>query len=79
MSKMCNIKMTETLAFPFISLILNYSITIHGAKNRSQSSKWSLLKLFYFTVLQVNHTHNTKSTAALYEGLWKTFEMLTGS
>ena len=58
MSKMCNIKMTETL---------NYSITIHGAKNQSQSSKWSLLNLFYLTVLQVDHTHEEKSTAALYE------------
>jgi len=44
--------MTETL---------NYSITIHGAKNRSQLSKWSLLKLFYFTVLQVDHTHDKKA------------------
>jgi len=61
--------MTETL---------NYSITIHGAKNRSLSTKWSLLKLFYFSALQVDHTHYEKSTAALYEGLWKTFEMLTG-
>jgi len=65
---MCNIKLTETL---------NYSITIHGAKNRSLSSKWSLLKLFYFSALQVNHLHDEKSTAALYEGMWKTFEMLT--
>ena len=54
--------MTETL---------NYSITIHGAKNRSQLSKWSLLKQFDFTALQVDHTHDDKSTAALYEGLWK--------
>jgi len=69
MSKMCNIKMTETL---------NYSITIHGATNRSLSSKWSLLKLFYFTASQVDHTHDEKSTAALYEGLWKLLEMLTG-
>ena len=61
--------MTETL---------NYRITIHDAKNRSQSSKWSLLKLFYFTALQVDHTHDEKSTAALYEGLWKTLLMLTG-
>jgi len=50
--------MTETL---------NYSITIHGAKNRPLSSKWSLLKLFYLTALQVDHTHDEKSTAALYE------------
>jgi len=57
---------------------LNYSITIHGAKNRSLSSMWSLLKLFYFSALQVNHTHDKKSTAALYEGLWKTLKMLTG-
>ena len=55
--------MTETL---------NYSITINGAKNRSLSSKWSLFKLFYFTDLQVDHTHDEKNTAALYEGLWKT-------
>jgi len=61
--------MTETL---------NYIITIHGAKNQSLSSKWSLLKLFYFTAFQVDHTHDKTSTAALYEGLWKTFEMLTG-
>jgi len=47
---MCNIKLTETL---------NYSSTIHGAK-KSQSSKWSLLKLFYFTALQVDHTHDEK-------------------
>jgi len=67
--KMCNILMTKTL---------NYSITIHGAKNRSLSSMWSLLKLFYFSALQVNHTYDEKSTAALYEGLWKTLEMLTG-
>jgi len=59
--------MTETL---------NYSIKIHGAKNRSKSYKWSLLKLFYFTALQVDHTHDEKSTAVLYEGLWKTLEML---
>ena len=45
---------------------LNNSITIHGAKKRSLSSKLSLLKLFYFTVLQVDHTHDEKSTAALY-------------
>ena len=57
---------------------LNYSITIHRAKNRSLSSKWSLLKQFYFTALQVDHTHDETSTAALYEGLWKTLEMLTG-
>jgi len=60
--------MTETL---------NYSITIHGAKNRSLPSK-SLLKLFFFTALQVDHTHDEKSTAPLYGGLWKTLEMLTG-
>jgi len=41
--------MTETL---------NYSITILGAKNQILSSKWSLLiVLFYFTALQVDHTH----------------------
>jgi len=63
--------MTETL---------NYSITIHGAKNLSLSSKWSLLKLFFFTALQVDHTHDKKNTAAMYmyEGLWKTLEILTG-
>jgi len=62
--------MTETL---------NYSITIHGAKNRSLLSKWSLLKLFNFFALQVDHTHDAKSTAALYEGLWKkTLKLLTG-
>jgi len=66
---MCNIKMTETL---------NYSMTIHGAKNWSLSSKWSLSKLFYFTAFQVDHTYDEKSTAALYEGLLKTLEMLTG-
>jgi len=27
--------------------------------------------------LQVDHTHDEKSTAALYEGLWKMLEMLT--
>ena len=52
MSKMCNIKITETL---------NYSITIHGATNRSLSPKWSLLKLFYFTASQVDHTHDKKA------------------
>jgi len=46
---------------------LNYSITIHGATNRSLSFKWSLLKLFYFTALQVDHIHDEKSIAALYE------------
>jgi len=50
---------------------LNYSITIHGAKNQLLSSKWSLLKLFYVSTLQVDHTHDENSTAALYEGLWK--------
>ena len=58
---MCNIEMIETL---------NYSITIHGAKNQWLSSKWSLLiVLFYFTALQADHTHDETSTAALYEGL----------
>ena len=66
---MCNIKMTKNL---------NYSITIYGTKNQSLSSKWSLLKLFYVTAFQIDHTHDEKSTAALYEGLWKTLEMLTG-
>jgi len=62
--------MTETL---------NYSITIHGAKNRLLSSKWSLLKLFNFFALQVDHTHVEKSSAASYEGLWKkTLGLLTG-
>jgi len=28
--------------------------------------------------LQVDHTHDEKSTAALYEELWKMLEMLTG-
>jgi len=60
MFKMCNIKITETL---------NYSIIIHGATNRSLSSKWSLLKLFYFTASQVDHTEDEKSTSALYEEL----------
>jgi len=67
MSKMC--KMTETL---------NYSITIHGTKNRSLSSKCSLEKLFYFSALQDDYIHDEKSTAASYKGLWKTFVMLTG-
>jgi len=66
---MFNIKMNETL---------NYSITIYGTINQSLSSKWSLLKLFYVTAFQVDHTHDEKSTAALYKGLWKTLEMLTG-
>jgi len=65
---MCNIKMTET------------ELQHHNpwCYKRLLSSKWSLLKLFYFTALQVDHTHDEKSTAALSEGLWKTLEMLTG-
>jgi len=43
--------------------ILNYSITIHVAKNRSLLSKWSLLKLFFFTALQVNHTHDENNSS----------------
>jgi len=30
--------------------------------------------MFYFTSLQVDHTHDEKSTAALYEELWKMLE-----
>jgi len=45
--------MTETL---------NYTITIHGAyKNRPLSLKWSLLKLFNFFGLQVDHTPDEKT------------------
>jgi len=52
--------MTETL---------NYSITIHGAKNRS--SKWLFFKLFIFSPCKLTILMMKKSTAALYEGLWK--------
>ena len=58
---MCNIKMTETL---------NYSITIHGAKNQWLSSKWSfLIQLFYFNALQVDHTHDEKKHSSI---VWRT-------
>jgi len=61
MSKMCKIKMTETL---------NYSITIHGAY-KPITIIWSLLKLFYFTALQVDHTHDEKKHSSI---VWRTVE-----
>jgi len=35
-------------------------------------------KTVLLTALQVDHTLDEKSTAALYEELWKLLEMLTG-
>ena len=62
---MCNIQMTETL---------NYSIAIFSAKNRSLGSMWSLKTKTVLFYCLVDHTHDEKSTAALYEGVWKTLE-----
>jgi len=58
-----------------MSTIINVQ---NGAKNQWLSSKWSLLiVLLYFAALQVDHAHDEKNTAALYEALWKMLEMLT--